>query len=364
MQINILELENYRNFTSLRLDFADSVNIICGENGRGKTNILESIYLCGTGKSHKGSREKEIILHDREEAHVKGEFSSPRGNRRIDIHLKKDGVKGIAVDRIPIKKLSELYGKVPVVIFSAEDMDIIKRGPAVRRRFMDIELCQTDPVYVENLISYNHILVQRRELLKEYEEKKQSPEEFEQLLDILDLQLSAAGEPLIKRRKRFTDEINPEIGKIHERLSGGRERVRLVYMPSAGEDELYERLLKTRERDIFLKQTSVGPHRDDFSFFDRKKELKIYGSNGQQRTAAVALKLAQINLIEKTKREKPVLLLDDVLSELDRGRQKMLLESLGGMQTIITCTGMDEFLEQELGKVKQFIITENGCEIR
>lgn len=364
MQINSLELENFRNYECIKVEFNENVNVICGENGQGKTNILESIYMCGTGKSHKGSKEKEMIRNGCENAHIKGEFCGKYVNRRVDIHLKAHGGKGIAVDRIPIKKVSELYGRIPVVMFSAEDLDIIKRGPSGRRRFLDIELCQIDPIYVENLINYNHILEQRRELFKNLEEKNEDVHALSDVLDILDMQLTETGCRLIKRRRAFIEELSLQTEEIHKKISGGKEMVQLVYEPSVGEEEFYEKLLRAREKDSILKQTSVGPHRDDFSFMDGKTDLKTYGSNGQQRTAAVSLKLAQIMLIENKKKECPLLLLDDVLSELDRSRQKVLLENFEKTQTIITCTGINEFLEKELGKVRMIRIENGSCEIK
>ncbi len=354
MQINLLELKNFRNYEDLSIRFDKGVNIIYGENAQGKTNILESIYMCCCGKSHKGSKEREIIRHDCDEAHVKAEFKSERGNCRIDIHLKKNKGKGIAINRIPIRKISELYGNIYVVIFSTEDLDIIKRGPSDRRRFMDMELCQIDPIYVENLINYNRILVQRRELFKKIAETEDPS--LKESLDVWDIQLVRYGTEIIKRRREFIEELNEIIFDIHYGITSGSEKLKLVYEPSSTEETFYEDLLKTREKDIILRQTGAGPHRDDMAFHNGSINMKTYGSNGQQRTCALSLKLAEIKLIERIKKESPVLLLDDVLSELDRSRQKMLLKALTGTQTIITCTGVDEFVEQELKNAKKYYI--------
>lgn len=357
MQIDLLELKNYRNYEKLSVNFDPGVNIIYGENAQGKTNILESIYMCCSGKSHKGSKEREIIKHEKDEAHVKAEFLPEHGSRRrIDIHLKKSKGKGLAVNKIPIRKISELYGNILVVIFSTEDLDMIKRGPSDRRRFIDMELCQIDPVYVENLITYNRILVQRRELFKKMEDDGRDDPSLLETLDVWDLQLVNYGTEIIKRRREFIEELNGIIFDIHYSITSGMEKIRLVYEPSTDEDIFYENLIKNRERDIFLKQTSVGPHRDDFSIYNGPDNMRTYGSNGQQRTCALSLKLSEIKLIEKKKGEKPVLLLDDVLSELDRNRQKMLIRELEGTQTIITCTGIDEFVENELKNSKKFYI--------
>ena len=356
MQINLLELKNFRNYESLSMTFEPGINVIYGENAQGKTNILESIYMCSTGKSHKGSKEKEIIRYDESESYVKAEFKSELGNRRVDIHLKKNKEKGLALNKVPLRKLSELYGKIFVVIFSTEDLDIIKRGPSDRRRFMDMELCQIDPIYVENLINYSKILIQRKELLKKLDEPEIEKDSLRETLDIWDLQLVNYGTQIIKRRRKFLEELNQIIFDIHYEITSGREKLKLVYEPSVDEESFYEELLKNRERDSYLKQTGVGPHRDDFAFYNGPVNMKTYGSNGQQRTCALTLKLSEIKLIENRKKEKPVLLLDDVLSELDRNRQRMLIKTLKDTQVIITCAGIDEFVEEELKDSKRFYI--------
>ena len=356
MRINTLELENYRNYDSLTVSFDPGINMIYGENAQGKTNILESIYMCGLGKSHRGSKEQEIIKLGFPEAHIKGEFSEEGLTQRIDIHLKKSGGKGIAVNRIPIRKISELYGKVSVVIFSPEDLELLKRGPSLRRNFINQELCQIDPIYVEDLISYSRILKQRHELLKKLDTDPEKKEEMTETLDIWDLQLVSFGTRIIARRRSFLEEINACIFDIHYDLTKGREKLKLVYDPSVTEETFYEDLLKNRERDKYYKNTSVGPHRDEILFYEGEKNLKIFGSQGQQRTCILSLKLAEIKMIENAKRVKPILLLDDVLSELDRNRQEKLLQGMGNTQTIITCTGMDEFIESEIGSAKKFYI--------
>ena len=356
MQIKTLELQNFRNYERLSVSFDSHVNIIYGENAQGKTNILESIYMCGLGKSHRSSRENEIIRLGEKESHVKGEFEKENLSLRVDIHLKRSGMKGIALNRIPIKRISELYGNVSVVIFSPEDLELIKRGPSLRRNFLNQELCQIDPIYVEDLISYSKILKQRHELFREMEGKPEKAAELSETLDIWDLQLVRFGSELIRRRRKFIEELNKCIFDIHYDLTGGKEKLQLVYAPSADEEDFYEELRKVRERDRVYKNTSVGPHRDDLRFFEKEKDLRIFGSQGQQRTCVLSLKLAEIRMIETIKREKPILLLDDVLSELDRSRQNKLLQGMGNTQTIITCTGMDEFIEGELKGAKKYYI--------
>lgn len=356
MQIKSLEFNNFRNYENLFIEFSPDINIIYGENAQGKTNILEGIYMCGLGKSHRHSKENEIIRLKETQAHIKGEFLKDTYTLRIDIHLKKNGSKGVAVNRIPIKKLSELYGNVNVVIFSPEDLDLIKRGPLVRRTFVNQELCQIDPIYVNDLINYSKILNQRHELLKKMDEDKTRTAELAETLDIWDLQLVQYGSRIIARRTSFLEEMNDIVFDIHYQITEGKEKLKLVYEPNVTAEAFYETLLKNRERDRIYKNTAAGPHRDDFSFYEDAKDLKVYGSQGQQRTCVLSLKMAEIKMIEKIKKEKPILLLDDVLSELDRNRQQMLLKNIGETQTIITCTGVDEFVENEIGSAKKFYI--------
>jgi DNA replication and repair protein RecF len=357
MQIKNLNLQNYRNYDSLSVNFYPGCNIIYGENGQGKTNILESIYMCGFGKSHKSSKEREIIKNGCEEAHIKAEFESEYNSHRVDIHLRKNKSKGMALDRVPIRKYGDLYGNILVVMFSSEDLDIVKRSPSERRKFLDMQLCQIDPLYMDNLVNYNKIIDQRRELFKRADEDGDL-HEFNSTLDIWDLQLCDYGSRIIKRRRQFIDELNEIIFDIHYDITGGREKLKIVYEPSANEDTYFEELLINREKDRFYKQTHMGPHRDDMSFYDGDTDLKIYGSSGQQRSCALSLKLSEIYIIEKIKKEKPVLLLDDVLSELDRNRQNQLIKCLDDIQTLITCTGMDEFIEDKLGEVHKIHISQ------
>ncbi len=355
MQINLLSLDNFRNYDFLEMDFLPGVNIIYGLNAQGKTNILEAIYMCVTGKSHRGSKEEEIIKFGKNEAHIKGEFEVSGIKKRIDIHLKRNISKGIALNQIPVKKISSLYGEVSVVIFSPEDLEIIKRGPSARRDFMNIELCQLDKVYVDNLIKYSKTVKQRNELLKKLEFSDER-EKLEETLDVWDLQLVKYGTEIIERRKKFIEELNEIILDIHYEISGREEKLEIKYEPSADTDDFYEKLIIARNKDKIYKSTSVGPHRDDLSFYVNGKNMKIFGSQGQQRTSVLSLKLSEIEIIKKQKGDLPVLLLDDVLSELDRNRQKELLKRIGSMQTIITCTGIDEFVENETLGAKKFHI--------
>ncbi|HCL01923.1 MAG TPA: DNA replication/repair protein RecF [Lachnoclostridium phytofermentans] len=344
MIVKSLELSNFRNYENLSMEFSPSTNILYGDNAQGKTNILEAVFLCATTKSHKGSKDREIIKLQSEEAHIRMRINRDDVDHRLDMHLKKNKPKGVAINGIPIKRSSELFGIINVVFFSPEDLSIIKNGPSERRRFIDMELCQLSKLYLHNLINYNKVLNQRNNLLKQIGFNKS-------LLDTLyvwDQQLIRFGSALIKERDSFMKSMNELIITLHKKLSDGKEELEIVYEPNVAEDEFENKLKKSMERDIALKVTNVGPHRDDLSFLINGQDVRKYGSQGQQRTAALSLKLAEIELVKQVTKDKPILLLDDVLSELDRKRQNQLLDSIVGIQTIVTCTGLEEFVNNRI----------------
>ena len=335
-----IELHKFRNYDTLSLSLHDKINILYGDNAQGKTNILEAIYLCGTTKSHKGSKDREIIQIGQNEAHIRMHIEKNQIPHRIDMHLKKNKAKGVAIDGIPIKKSSELFGLVHLVFFSPEDLSMIKNGPSERRRFLDLELCQLNKLYVHHLSNYNKVLNQRNNLLKQIGLKR----ELLDTIEIWDNKLLEYGEQLILFRKQFVEELNELLPAIHNKLSGGNELLHIHYEPNVEQNSFSFRLKEARERDLVTKMTNYGPHRDDISFYVSESDLKKYGSQGQQRTAALSLKLAEIALVREKIKETPILLLDDVLSELDRKRQTQLLDSIENLQTIITCTGLEEFV--------------------
>jgi len=340
MIVKQIELHNFRNYENLKLPLSDKVNIFYGDNAQGKTNILESIYVCSTTKSHKGSKDRDMIKLGEEEGHIRMHLEKKGVPHRIDMHLKKNKTKGVAIDGIPIRKSTELFGLMNVVFFSPEDLSMIKNGPGERRRFMDLELCQLNKLYLYYLSNYNKILNQRNNLLKQISYNNS----LHDTLDIWDQQLCDYGSKIIDGRAQFITEMNELVEEIHGTLSGGKEKLSIRYEPSVSAAEMEEKLKKTREQDCYRKSTGYGPHRDDISFFIGEENLKLFGSQGQQRTAALSLKLAEIELVRKKIGENPVLLLDDVLSELDRKRQHQLLNSMEGIQTMITCTGLEEFV--------------------
>lgn len=354
MIIKSIELSNFRNYESLDLDFDYGTNILYGNNAQGKTNILEAVSVSGTTRSHKGSKDKEMIRFGEEEAHIKTVVNKKDMDYQIDVHMKKNKTKGIAVNKVPLKKASELFGILNIVFFSPEDLNIIKNGPSERRRFLDSELCQLDKIYLSDLAKYNKILNQRNKLLKDMVFRP----DLKETLPIWDAQLIDYGKRIIKRRKSFVDELNEIVFDIHKQISGEKEELVLKYEPNIDDAFFHDELNRAKERDMRFCQTSMGPHRDDMQFSVFDVDIRKYGSQGQQRTSALSLKLAEIELVKRNINETPILLLDDVLSELDSSRQNYLLNSIHDIQTIITCTGLDEFIKNRFKIDKIFNVVE------
>lgn len=354
MIIKSIELINFRNYENMSLKFDEGTNILYGDNAQGKTNILESVYVSGTTKSHKGSKDKEMIKFGAEESHIRIFVSKQGKEFQIDMHLKKNRSKGIAINKIPIKKASELFGILNIVFFSPEDLNIIKNGPLERRRFIDSELCQLDKIYLSDLAKYNKILSQRNKLLKDI----YFHPDLKDTLSVWDSQLIDYGKKVIIRRRKFVDGLNDIVTGIHRSISGGKEEMILKYDPNIEDINFEEELNRAKERDLRLSQTSIGPHRDDLSFTIQNVDIRKFGSQGQQRTAALSLKLAEIELVKRVIKDTPVLLLDDVLSELDSSRQNFLLNNIKEIQTMITCTGLDEFIRNRFQINKVFEVME------
>ncbi len=340
MIIESIELKNYRNYDELHMEFDPGTNILYGNNAQGKTNILEAVYVCCTTKSHRGSKDREMIHFHQDESHIKLQIRKKDVPYRIDMHLKKNKAKGVAINGIPIRKASELFGIVNVVFFSPEDLNLIKNGPAERRKFIDLELCQLNRLYVHSLVSYNRILMQRNKLLKDLFFHP----EYEETLDVWDMQLVQYGKEIIRFREEFIGQLNEMMADIHRKLSGAKEDLKIIYDPNSPYENLEAELKKSRAQDLKQKTTLVGPHRDDIGFFIDGVDIRKFGSQGQQRTAALSLKLAEIELVKKLVRDYPILLLDDVLSELDGDRQNHLLDAITHIQTMITCTGLEDFV--------------------
>ena len=355
MIIKSIELCNFRNYEREEFHFHEGTNVLYGDNAQGKTNVLEAIFVGGTTKSHKGSKDSDMIMKGREEAHLRYFVEKRDCTYKVEIHMRKGRTKGIAIDGLPISSSKELMGLCNIIFFSPEDLGIIKDGPEQRRRSMDMELCQMNKAYLYYLTQYKKILKQRNALLKQIQQNSN----LKETLEIWDEQLVEQGSKLIEIREQFVQEIAAIMKEKHRNLTGGQEDIEVKYKPNCPAKDFSRQLFMEGERDVVLGTTTVGPHRDDIQFFINGQEVKVYGSQGQKRTAALSLKMAEIEIVEKTIGEKPILLLDDVLSELDRNRQNYLLENIKGIQTIITCTGLEEFVTNGININQTFEIV-NG----
>ncbi len=353
MYISNISLKNYRNYSSLNMDLSRDVNIIIGENARGKTNILESIYLAATSKSNRLSSDKEIIKIGEESSIINISYFIDDLSHRTIIKLNKNSKKEIAIDGEVKNKISDLLGNIFLVFFSPDDLSLVKGGPSERRRFLDIEICQIDKVYLKNLANYHKVLKERNLLLKNRDNINLS------LLDVYDEQLAKYGSKIIIKREEFIKNLNSYYKDLHFKISGEKEKAKIKYKKNVKESKFLEELKRNRNQDIERKNTSVGPHKDDFNFIVNEINLRNYGSRGQVRTAVLALKLAEIEIIKNMVDVSPILLLDDVLSELDENRQIFLIDQLKDIQTIITGTGVEDFIIKKLGHCSIFITKNN-----
>ncbi|MBP5225657.1 MAG: DNA replication/repair protein RecF, partial [Lachnospiraceae bacterium] len=283
MYIQSVDLDNFRNYGRLHLELDGGVHVFYGDNGQGKSNLLEAVYLAAVNKSFRGSKDKEMIRFGAKEAHVKIVLSRKDVSHRIDLHLKETGNKGIAVDSVPIRKTRDFLGMLKCVMFSPEDLQIVKNGPAERRRFLDTELCVLDPIYFDALSTYRKVLDQRNQLLKDiYTEPS-----LQDTLEAWDAQLVRYGTMIIEQRRTFLKDLDPLVRDFHEKLSGGKESLSLIYEPNVTAENFAETLEKNRNKDIYAKATGTGPHRDDFEFRitsreeERPLDCRVYGSQGQ-----------------------------------------------------------------------------------
>lgn len=356
MHIKSLALSDFRNYENADIEFSKGINILYGDNAQGKTSILEAAYMAATTRSHKGSFDKEIIRFGCEEAHIRTNVEKNGLEHRIDIHLRKNKNKGVAVDMLPLKRSAELFGLMNVIIFSPEDLGIIKNGPSERRRFMDMELCQLNKIYYSDLLSYNKIINQRNNQLKNI---SFNPKAID-MLDVWDMQLEKYAREIIVKREEFIGQINVIIQEIHSNLTSNKEKLKLVYEKNVSIENIMEELVRRRNIDLRYQNTSVGPHRDDILFMVNDMDVKKYGSQGQQRTAALSLKLAEIELVKRMIDDNPILLLDDVMSELDSKRRDALLSSIKNIQTIITCAGYDDFIKERVSIDRIYKVTDGN----
>lgn len=348
MIVKSVELSDYRNYENVRVDLSEGVNVLCGANAQGKTNLLEAIYFCGVGRSPRTPRDKELIRKGCERGKVKLTTEDRGGANTVEILLDRTENKRVAINGMSISRMGELMGVAAVVYFSPDEMRIIKDAPGDRRRFMDIALCRMSKAYFYLLGRYNKILSQRNRLLK-------SGKATDDVLDVWDSQLCAEGAKIANQRKTYVSELGRHAREAHEFLTGGAESLTLGYEGIKGEsaEEIAaafgEELLRSRERDKMLGFTSSGVQKDDIAVMIGDTDVRAYGSQGQQRTASLSLKLAETELHFAQTGEYPALLLDDVLSELDPARQRKLIERGSRYQTVITCTHIPAEIESALG---------------
>ena len=333
MLIKNIKIKNFRNYNQEEINLEKNINIFYGKNAQGKTNIIEAIFLCSLGKSFRAKKDNEMIKLNEENAIVEIEYEKSDRDGKIKIEI--GNKKNIYLNGIKIKKLSELLGNLNIVIFTPDDINILKGGPQNRRRFLDIMISQLRPNYMHILNLYLKTIEQRNKYLRQIKEEHKD----ENLLEIWDEKLAEYAVKIYEYRKEFIEKIIKKINIIHKNITNGEEQIELEYITECDNKEKYLQLLKERRKlDIIKGFTTKGIHRDDFVIYINKKEIKIFGSQGQNRTAMLSLKLAELQVIYDEIGEYPILLLDDFMSELDRTRRKNFLENIEGTQVIITGT--------------------------
>ena len=343
MWIKKIKINNFRNYKSQEINLEKNINIFYGENAQGKTNIIEAIFLSSMGKSFRAKKDKEMIMLGEEKSNIEIEYEKTDRNGKIKIEL--GNKKIVYINGIKIKKLSELLGKINVVIFTPDDINILKGGPQNRRRFLDIMISQLRPNYMYNLNLYLKTLEQRNNYLRQIKEENKN----ENMLEIWDEELSNYAINIYNYRKEFIEKIKNKIKNIHSEITNNKEEIEIEYLSECISKEKYLELLKQRRKlDIIKGYTTKGIHRDDFNIYINKKELGIYGSQGQHRTAILSLKLSELNIVKDEIGESPILLLDDFMSELDEKRRKNFLEKINDVQVIITCTEKIDIENKEI----------------
>lgn len=350
MILSRLLLADFRNIAAADLSFSSGMNLLYGQNAQGKTNVLEAVMVCATGRSHRTRLDGQLVQFEKKEAHIRAFVDRRQRIDKIDVHLKKEEKKGVAINGVSLRRSGELFGTLHTVLFSPEDLQLMKQGPAERRRFLDMELCQLSRVYYHNLQQYYKVLKQRNRLLKSMQKQRS----LKDTLDIWDEQLEQYASQVIRSRASFAESLSDMAKSLHHGITNGLEELQLQYRPNCTVEELRKKWKQNLEKDILYGNTSHGPQKDDLVFLVNGMDVKLYGSQGQQRTAALSAKLAEISLIQQEAREKPILLLDDVLSELDEHRQQDLVETIHGVQTILTCTGVEGPVEHFAEKARIF----------
>lgn len=361
MYIKEIELKNFRNYEDICLKFNEKINFIIGNNAQGKTNLIEGIFMSSIGKSFRTSKDSDMIGFDKDFFKIKTVAHKEFSDVEVEIILKKDSGKFIKVDGLNISKTSELLENIYIVIFSPEDLRIVKDEPEKRRKFIDRELSILKPSYYDALTNYKKILLQRNTYLKQNNIESS-------ILDIWNMQLSEYGAKIINLRENFIKKIDKISGEIHSNITNGKEKLHIEYDPNIKntgslEEYIYSELKDSEQNDLRLRTTTKGPHRDDIQFFIDGINVRNFGSQGQQRTAALSLKLAELSLIKEETGENAILLLDDVMSELDSIRQEFLIKSLSDIQLFITTTDITDNLKSTLEKGKIFKVSGGKIEL-
>ena len=370
MLVNRIHLKGYRNFENIDIELNRNLNIFIGDNAQGKTNLLESIFVSSIGKSFRFSKDESLIRWGEEEALIQVDYSRDDGQKIIDVAIQRDSKKSIKTNGLTVEKNSDLVGMTNIVVFSPDSLNLVKGSPSERRRYLNVELSQLKPNYKYLLTRYTKILLQRNNLLKKMAEKPQN----RHLMPVWNEHLVVSGTELIFYRLEYLKKIMFFSEKIHDRITGGTEKLTLQYKSSLGKindltkEEIkkayYEKINKGLDREIIRKSTLYGPHLDDIDILINGMDSKYFSSQGQKRTAALSLILAEIDVIYEEKNEYPVLLLDDVLSELDNKRKSYLIEFIDSIQTIITSTDDSDLLEILKNKEKKIFYLKNGEIIR
>ncbi|GLC90124.1 DNA replication/repair protein RecF [Lysinibacillus piscis] len=369
MYIHHLKLTNYRNYAAMALEFSPKINVFIGENAQGKTNVMESIYVLAMAKSHRTSNDKELIRWDSEYGKIEGAVEKRHGALPIELTITKKGKKG-KINHLEQSRLSHYIGQMNVVMFAPEDLNIVKGSPQIRRRFIDMEIGQISPIYLHDLLTFQKILKQRNHFLK-INQGKSAIDSV--MYDVYNEQYIHAAIQIIRKRFQFMDLLQEWAEPIHTGISQGKEKLVIQYNTVLGieknhsinemEDILFAKLKDSQEREINRGVTLVGPHRDDLKFLVNDYDVQTYGSQGQQRTTALSLKLAEIELIKQETNETPILLLDDVLSELDDYRQSHLLNTIQGeVQTFVTTTSVDGIHHATMEHAQLFHVKQGAIE--
>ncbi len=348
MHIDKIKLLNFRNYINQEIELDKNINIFYGNNAQGKTNIIESIYLCSIGKSYRTSKDKEAINLEKDFSTVEIEYS--KKDREGKIKLELSNKKTILVNDIKAKKMSEVLGNINIVLFTPDDITIFKDGPQKRRKILDIMISQLRPAYVHNLNTYLKVIDQRNNYLKQIKFENKS----EEMLEIWEAKLADYAEIIYEYRKEFVEKIKAKIKEIHKKITNNKEKIDIEYISDFKNKEDFKKVLEEhRKLDIIKGFTTKGIHRDDLKIYIEDKEIEKYGSQGQHRSAILSIKLSELEIVKEEIEEKPILLLDDFMSELDKERRESFLEDVKDTQIIITCT--DE-LELENEKKKIFYV--------